>query len=214
MTRCRYIGDFRDVSGDITGLANEITATYRQVGELESLLTKNKSTQSLSDNVRLEAEDCQVKAGKLSARLWKQLGKSHAEVPKGRLLGSDDVNVSVFSRARWPIYKPRLEQLKSELMVLKQNIMMVFAMAQMNNECVGHLMTVLAVLTLLQILRGRPLAYSGTDKQAPEGQGPCAPVAERSDQETQASQEATTPPPEVGVRESVSELAFAAQRRV
>lgn len=86
--------------------------------------------------MRLEAEDCQVKAEKLANRLWKQLGKSHAEIPKGRLIGPDDINVSVFSRARWPVYKTRLDQHKQELMVLKQNIMMVFAMARMNTEYV------------------------------------------------------------------------------
>ncbi|KAI6888594.1 hypothetical protein KC360_g822 [Hortaea werneckii] len=133
-TLITYVGDFRDASDDITGLANEITATYRQVGELKSLLDKNKTSQSLSDSVRLEAEDCQLKAEKLATRLWKQLGKSDADIPKGRLIGSEDIEVSVFSRARWPIYKPRLDQHKQELMVLKQNIMMVFAMARMNNE--------------------------------------------------------------------------------
>ncbi|KAI7090596.1 hypothetical protein KC356_g1383 [Hortaea werneckii] len=133
-TLITYVGDFRDASDDITGLANEITATYRQVGELKSLLDKKKASQSLSDSVRLEAEDCQLKAEKLATRLWKQLGKSHADIPKGRLIGSEDIEVSVFSRARWPVYKPRLDQHKQELMVLKQNIMMVFAMARMNNE--------------------------------------------------------------------------------
>ncbi|RMY12731.1 hypothetical protein D0867_07671 [Hortaea werneckii] len=133
-TLITYVGDFRDASDDITGLANEITATYRQVGELKSLLDKNKTSQSLSDSVRLEAEDCQLKAEKLATRLWKQLRKSHADIPKGRLIGPEDIEVSVFSRARWPVYKPRLDQHKQELMVLKQNIMMVFAMARMNTE--------------------------------------------------------------------------------
>ncbi|GAB1740129.1 hypothetical protein NU219Hw_g5046t1 [Hortaea werneckii] len=133
-TLITYVGDFRDASDDITGLANEITATYRQVGELKSLLDKNKNSQSLSDSVRLEAEDCQLKAEKLATRLWKQLRKSHADIPKGRLIGPEDIEVSVFSRARWPVYKPRLDQHKQELMVLQQNIMMVFAMARMNTE--------------------------------------------------------------------------------
>ncbi|KAI7228021.1 hypothetical protein KC330_g8116 [Hortaea werneckii] len=133
-TLITYVGDFRDASDDITGLANEITATYRQVGELKSLLDKNNTSQSLSDSVRLEAEDCQLKAEKLATRLWKQLRKSHADIPKGRLIGPEDIEVSVFSRARWPVYKPRLDQHKQELMVLKQNIMMVFAMARMNTE--------------------------------------------------------------------------------
>ncbi|KAK4540626.1 hypothetical protein LTR36_009057 [Oleoguttula mirabilis] len=127
-----YIGDYQDAYDDITGLANQITATYRQVEELQSLIAQNAITSAFSDAALSEAEDCCVKAQKLAQRLWKLLGKSRATFPQGRRIEADDVDLSVFSRAQWPRFKPRVEQHKTELLILKQDILMVMVMYRLH----------------------------------------------------------------------------------
>jgi len=75
---------------------------------------------------------------KLADRLRKLLGKSHAAIPQGRQINPEDIDLSIFNRIQWLRFKPRVEQHKTELLILKQNILMVMVMYRLGSGCVKN----------------------------------------------------------------------------
>ncbi|KAK4894741.1 hypothetical protein LTR27_007129 [Elasticomyces elasticus] len=118
-----YIGDYQDASEDITNLAGEVTTTFRHIEQLQALVDSNATTKTFSDSGLLEAEACKVKARQLADRLWKLVRKSNATFPPDGALSADQLDITIFSRALWPRFKPRVDQHKHELVVLNTNIL-------------------------------------------------------------------------------------------
>ncbi|TKA62907.1 hypothetical protein B0A55_11176 [Friedmanniomyces simplex] len=120
-----YIGDYQDASEDISNLAGEVTTTFRHVEQLQKLIDseQNTATKAFSDSGLLEAEACKLKARQLADRLWKLVKKSNATFPADGSLSADQLDISIFGKAKWPRFKPRVEQHKHELVVLNTNIL-------------------------------------------------------------------------------------------
>ncbi|KAK5712511.1 hypothetical protein LTR17_017958 [Elasticomyces elasticus] len=118
-----YIGDYQDASEDITNLAGEVTTTFRHIEQLQALVDSNATTKTFSDSGLLEAEACKVKARQLADRLWNLVRKSNATFPPDGALSADQLDITIFSRALWPRFKPRVDQHKHELVVLNTNIL-------------------------------------------------------------------------------------------
>ncbi|KAK4913314.1 hypothetical protein LTR49_018387 [Elasticomyces elasticus] len=118
-----YIGDFEDASEDIKSLAGEVSSTFRHIEQLQALVDSHATTKAFSDSGLLEAEACKVKARQLADRLWKLVKKSNATFPPDGELSADQLNITIFSKALWPRFKPRVDQHKHELVVLNTNIM-------------------------------------------------------------------------------------------
>ncbi|KAK5679344.1 hypothetical protein LTS10_008159 [Elasticomyces elasticus] len=118
-----YIGDFEDASEDITNLAGEVNSTFRHIEQLQALVDSHATTKAFSDSGLLEAEACKVKARQLADRLWKLVKKSNATFPPDGKLSADQLNITIFSKALWPRFKPRVDQHKHELVVLNTNIL-------------------------------------------------------------------------------------------
>ncbi|KAK5717169.1 hypothetical protein LTR15_009058 [Elasticomyces elasticus] len=118
-----YIGDFEDASEDITNLAGEVNSTFRHIEQLQALVDSHATTKAFSDSGILEAEACEVKARQLADRLWKLIKKSNATFPPDGKLSADQLNITIFSKALWPRFKPRVDQHKHELVVLNTNIL-------------------------------------------------------------------------------------------
>ena len=117
-----YVGEFQNAAQNITSLANEIETTYRQGEELEQLLQSNKTTRGFSDSARINAESCCLKAVRLGEDLWQLLRKSNVGRPKGRDVQRDDLNLSLFDRAIWLRFKPRIEEAEKKFLLLKLDI--------------------------------------------------------------------------------------------
>lgn len=107
-------------------------STYRHVEQLQGLIDQHATTNAFSPSGLAEADDCKAKARKLAERLWKLVGKSHVEVPPDGSLSADDIDLSIFSKAMWPRFKPRVEQHKRELVVLNQNILIAMVDYRLN----------------------------------------------------------------------------------
>ncbi|KAK1061972.1 hypothetical protein LTR74_010636 [Friedmanniomyces endolithicus] len=121
-----YIGDYQDASEDISNLAGEVTTTFRHIEQLQKLIDSNNTntaTKAFSDSGLLEAEACKLKARQLADRLWKLVKKSNAVFPADGSLSAEHLEISIFSKAKWPSVKPRVEQHKHELVVLNTNIL-------------------------------------------------------------------------------------------
>ncbi|KAK0254909.1 hypothetical protein LTS09_010022 [Friedmanniomyces endolithicus] len=121
-----YIGDYQDASEDISNLAGEVTTTFRHIEQLQKLIDSNNTnsaTNAFSDSGLLEAEACKLKARQLADRLWKLVKKSNAVFPVDGSLSAEHLEISIFSKAKWPSVKPRVEQHKHELVVLNTNIL-------------------------------------------------------------------------------------------
>ncbi|TKA78234.1 hypothetical protein B0A55_04790, partial [Friedmanniomyces simplex] len=120
-----YIGDYQDASEDISNLAGEVTTTFRHVEQLQKLIDSDKNTAAtaFSDSGLLEAQACKLKARQLADRLWKLVKKSNATFPADGSLSADQLDISIFGKAKWPRFKPRVEQHKHELVVLNTNIL-------------------------------------------------------------------------------------------
>lgn len=93
--------------------------------QLQGYIDENKTTQAFSSSGLIEAEECLVKAKKLADRLQKMFTKflkTNSFPPNGSLT-AQDIDLTMFSQASWPLHKPRLEQHRQESVVLKLNIL-------------------------------------------------------------------------------------------
>ncbi|KAK3109939.1 hypothetical protein LTR53_016288 [Teratosphaeriaceae sp. CCFEE 6253] len=154
-----YIGDYQDASEDITNLAGEVTTTFRHVEQLQLLVDHNATSKAFSDSGLLEAESCKIKATQLAGRLWKLVKKSNATLPADGSLSADDLDISIFNKAKWPVFKPRVEQHKHELVVLNTNILICMVGYRMNPGA-APADQVRAVEELDRLKRSKKLALS------------------------------------------------------
>ncbi|KAK3066951.1 hypothetical protein LTR53_016468 [Teratosphaeriaceae sp. CCFEE 6253] len=154
-----YIGDYQDASEDITNLAGEVTTTFRHVEQLQLLIDQNATSKAFSDSGLLEARSCKIKATQLADRLWKLVKKSNAVLPADGSLSADDLDISIFNKAKWPVFKPRVEQHKHELVVLNTNILICMVGYRMNPSA-APTDQIRAVEELDRLKRSKKLALS------------------------------------------------------
>lgn len=117
-----YIGDYKDSRDSIIGLAAELDATIIQVKELGSLV---KTSKVASDGSKKLAEKCVKDSDRLIKKLVELLTKAHQPEDPNAIVNikPEDINVSRLTRAYWPLIRPQVDVVKSELHVMKTDIL-------------------------------------------------------------------------------------------
>jgi hypothetical protein len=117
-----YIGDYKDSRDSIIGLAAELDATIIQVKELNTLVISSKAA---SDGSKKLAEKCVKDSDRLIKKLVELLTKAHQPEDLNTIINikPEDINVSKLTRAYWPLIKPQVDVVKSELHVMKTDIL-------------------------------------------------------------------------------------------
>lgn len=117
-----YIGDYKDSRDSIISLAAELDATIIQVKELNSLVASNKSA---SDGSKKLAEKCTKDSDRLVKKLVELLTKARLpEDPDAIVnISPGDIIPSRLTRAYWPFVKPQVDVVKSELHVMRTDIL-------------------------------------------------------------------------------------------
>lgn len=120
-----YVGDYKDARDDIISLATEIEATLNQVQALNDLVKTNKAAKSLDDSGLKQADNCVTESDKLVKKIIKLLTKAGVPESPTQVVKPEDINVSRFTRAYWPIwYKPSVEVIKRQLDSLRIKILL------------------------------------------------------------------------------------------
>ena len=117
-----YIGDYRDSRDSIVSLASELDATIIQVKELNALVA---SSNAASDGSKRLAEKCIKDSDRLVKRLVELLTKARLpEDPDAIVnISPGDIIPSRLTKAYWPFIKPQVDVVKSELHVMKTDIL-------------------------------------------------------------------------------------------
>lgn len=121
-----YIGDYKDSRDSIISLAAELDATIIQVKELNSLVANNKAANSLGDGSKKLAEKCVKDSERLIKRLVELLTKAKLPEDPDAIVSikPGDIIVGKLTRAYWPLIKPQVDVVKSELHVMKTDILL------------------------------------------------------------------------------------------
>jgi len=120
-----YVGDYKDARDDIISLATDIEATLYQVQALNDLVKSNKAAKSLDDNGLKQADNCVTESDKLVKKIIKLLAKAGVPESPSQVIKPEDINVSRFTRAYWPLwYKPSVEVVKRQLDSLRLKILL------------------------------------------------------------------------------------------
>jgi len=117
-----YIGDYKDSRDSIISLASELDATIIQVKELNSLVGNSKTA---SEGSKKLAEKCIKDSDRLVKRLVELLTKARLpEDPEAIIsISPGDIIPSRLTKAYWPFVKPQVDVVKSELQVMKTDIL-------------------------------------------------------------------------------------------
>lgn len=121
-----YIGDYKDSRDSIISLAAELDATIIQVKELNSFVESNKSSKVLGEGSLKLAEKCTKDSDRLVKRLVELLTKARLPDDPAAIVNikPEDIVVSRLTRAYWPLVKPQVEVVRSELHVMKTDILL------------------------------------------------------------------------------------------
>ncbi|MCJ1250901.1 hypothetical protein MMC30_008129 [Trapelia coarctata] len=121
-----YVSEVKEAREDILELTSDIDSTFLQLRDLGKLIEQNERTKVWSeDGVKL-AQKCVTDCQKVVAKLRKLLKKSTASATSDEV-ARDEIDVTKFERALWPIYKPELLIRKQELRSIKQDILIAYA---------------------------------------------------------------------------------------
>jgi hypothetical protein len=120
-----YIGDYKDARESIINLAGELDTTITQINELNALVANKETSLLLSEDSRKLAEQCVNHSNRLVKKLVHLLTKAQLpEDPSKIIIQPEDISVNRLTRAYWPWIKPQVDVVKSELFVMKQNILL------------------------------------------------------------------------------------------
>jgi hypothetical protein len=136
-----YIGDYKDSRESIIGLAAELDATIIQVQELNSLVASSKAAKSLGEGSRKLAEKCVQDSDRLIKKLVELLTKARLpEDPKEIInIKPEDIVIDKLTRASWPFIKPQVDVVKSELHLMKTDILVARSCIQSNGASIAAL---------------------------------------------------------------------------
>ncbi|RAH47955.1 uncharacterized protein BO95DRAFT_429992 [Aspergillus brunneoviolaceus CBS 621.78] len=154
-----YIADVRHGRDDIANLANEIEATVSHAQELDRIIQENKTTARWSAHGLFLAkkclQDCQDVIQRLSRLLRRSGGggtmpaaaagdrsvlpgttttttrsASDTTSDSRTLVSRTEIDVSLFGRLSWPLFKPQLQFLKQELQKIKIEMLLALSTYQ------------------------------------------------------------------------------------
>lgn len=121
-----YIGDYKDSRDSIIGLAAELEATIIQVNELRSLVENSQSSNVLGEGSIKLAEKCTKDSDRLIKRLVELLTKARLPEDPAAIVNikPEDIVVGRLTRAFWPLVRPQVDVVRSELHVMKTDILL------------------------------------------------------------------------------------------
>lgn len=125
-TLSTYIGDYKDARESIISLAGELDTTITQINELNALVENTESAAQLNENSRKLAKQCVDDSDRLIKRLVHLLTKAQLPEDPGQIviIKPEDISVDRLTKVYWPWVKPQVDVVKSELFVMKQNILL------------------------------------------------------------------------------------------
>lgn len=121
-----YIGDYKDSRDSIISLAAELEATIIQVKELRSLVENSRSSNVLGEGSVKLAEKCTKDSDRLIKRLVELLTKARLPEDPAAIVNikPEDIFVGRLTRAYWPLVKPQVDVVRSELHLMKTDILL------------------------------------------------------------------------------------------
>ncbi|QIW94726.1 hypothetical protein AMS68_000244 [Peltaster fructicola] len=121
-----YIADVREAKEDVRSLASELDSTLRHLEELDKLTDSNKQTKGWSENGEKLAENCKQDSIKVVNQLMTLLENSgnSVQISPDKDFKREDIDLTIFHKASWPVYKPQVEIVKKELQSIKMNILL------------------------------------------------------------------------------------------
>ena len=121
-----YHGAYKDAEKDIREFANVVETTFKQAEQLQKLVSNNDQSRRFDDTNLAEALKCCLKSKELGDDLWEFLKKKNGgEMPKGREVREDDVQLSLFNRATWYSSKDWVFEKQSRFHLLRLDMLMV-----------------------------------------------------------------------------------------
>ena len=121
-----YISDVHDAREDILSLVSDIESTFGQLRDLSKLIEMNQTTHAWSEDGLKSALKCVSDCEKVISKLRNLLKKSTASAISEDV-ERDEIDVTKFEEARWPLYKPELELRRRELQKIKQDILIAYS---------------------------------------------------------------------------------------
>ena len=117
-----YVGDYKDSRDSIISLAAELDATIIQVKELNSLVTSSKAA---SDGSKKLAEKCIKDSDRLVKKLVEILTKARLPDDPDAIvnISPGDIVPTRLTKAYWPFVRPQVDVVKSELHVMRTDIL-------------------------------------------------------------------------------------------
>ncbi|KAM0717680.1 hypothetical protein Q7P37_007532 [Cladosporium fusiforme] len=121
-----FIGDYKASRESIVSLAAELDATIIQVKELNSFVETNKTSKVLGEGSLKLAEKCTKDSDRLVKRLVELLTKARLPEDPAAIVNikPEDIVVGRLTRAYWPLVKPQVDVVRSELHVMKTDILL------------------------------------------------------------------------------------------
>lgn len=125
-TLTTYISDVKGAREDVQSLAAELDSTLRHLEELDKLATQNTSIKGWNANGEGLVKNCKAEADKVVKELIRLLSKSGNEIAiaTDKVFNRDDIDLKIFNKATWPVFKPKVDLVKRELLLIKLNIFM------------------------------------------------------------------------------------------
>ncbi|ERF70116.1 hypothetical protein EPUS_00303 [Endocarpon pusillum Z07020] len=103
-----YISDVSDAKDDILSLSSDIDSTFRNLRDLAHFIERNETTKVWSDDGAANARKCVRDSELVIVKMRKLLKKATASDTSPEV-ERDEIDVTKFQKAKWPILKPELE---------------------------------------------------------------------------------------------------------
>ncbi|KAF7504280.1 hypothetical protein GJ744_002538 [Endocarpon pusillum] len=120
-----YISDVSDAKDDILSLSSEIDSTFRNLRDLAEFINMNETTKVWSDDGIENARKC-VRDSELVITKMRKLLKKATASDMSPKVERDEIDITKFQKAKWPILKPELEVRRRELQIIKQDIILAY----------------------------------------------------------------------------------------
>ncbi|KAB8360698.1 hypothetical protein FH972_024435 [Carpinus fangiana] len=114
-----YIDDTRTAKDDLKTVVSDIEVLFHQIDDLEKLLEENKSSGFWNKFAVDRTRKCISDGYFLVSKLGSILLKSGAALDENV---AENIDKSVFSPLKWPLYRPKVKELKLELILLKLDV--------------------------------------------------------------------------------------------
>lgn len=136
-TLTAYVNDVKSAPSTVKKLAIELDFTMGIAEELAKIVQRNGKLQVLTQKGVVTAQKCLYTADEIVRSLVDLIRKSHKNDPLTGHIPEEDVNLTVFSRALWPIFRSQVSTIRQELESLKSNITLLLSLYKVRTSRPG-----------------------------------------------------------------------------